>query len=82
MDYYDYDLYDLLEVSPTASIETIEAAYRAANKKYHSDIIGGGDEPMKRLNAAIEVLRDPQRRAEYDKQNKRYSEVVVKSLSL
>ena len=60
--------YELLEVLPTASIETIEAAYRVAIKKYHPDIFKGdknfAEIKMKELNEAVETLRN--KRREYD----------------
>jgi hypothetical protein len=61
-------LYDLLEVSPQASPETITAAWKALAKKHHPDHQPGraSEETMKRINAAHEVLSDSQRRREYD----------------
>lgn len=61
----DPDYYEVLEVSPHASQEVIEAAYRRLARKYHPDH-GGDESKMKLLNRAYETLRDPIRRAEYD----------------
>lgn len=60
------DHYRTLGVSPAAGPETIHRAYRALARAAHPDRSG---EPtaMVRLNAAWEVLRDPDRRAEYDR---------------
>lgn len=69
-----HSLYDLLEVSPSASPEVIKAAYRQLAIKYHPDRQSGdkarqvAEERMKAINAAYEILSDPVRRAEYDRQ--------------
>jgi DnaJ-domain-containing protein 1 len=67
-------LYDLLEVSPNASPEVIKAAYRQLALKYHPDKQPDArsrqqaEERMKQINAAYDILSDPVRRAEYDRQ--------------
>lgn len=67
-------LYDLLEVSPNASPEVIKAAYRQLALKYHPDKQPNArarqraEERMKQINAAYDILSDPVRRAEYDRQ--------------
>jgi curved DNA-binding protein CbpA len=61
------DLYRILEVDPRAGREVIQAAYRARARVIHPDVTGS-DEEMKRLNQAWEVLKDPVRRATYDRQ--------------
>jgi len=60
--------YQILNVAPDAELVVIEAAYRALMKKYHPDQGGGaGDGPSAtEINRAYGVLRDPERRAEYD----------------
>ena len=62
-------LYDVLEVSPRASRETIAAAWRALAKKLHPDVnkAHGSAEAMKAVNLAYEVLSDPVRRRAYDR---------------
>jgi len=62
------DYYAILQVSPTAEKEVIEAAYRKLAQKYHPDINKSpeAEEKMKRFNAAYEVLSDPAKRAAYD----------------
>lgn len=54
--------YDLLEISPNASEETIRAVYRSLTKKYHPDVYPGdqlfAEEKMKALNNAFAVLSD------------------------
>jgi hypothetical protein len=62
------DLYEVLQVSPNAGAEVLEAAYRRLARKYHPD---AGAEPsverMAELNGAYETLRDPLKRAAYDR---------------
>lgn len=58
--------YEVLGVAPTASAEEIRAAYRSAARAVHPDA-GGSPAAMRRLNAAWHVLRDPGRRALYDR---------------
>ena len=66
------DLYEILEVSRRASPEVIARAYRILIEKYHPDRHPperkADVEPIaKQLNEAYSVLRDPIRRAEYDR---------------
>jgi curved DNA-binding protein CbpA len=62
-----FDLYEELEISPRASQEVIQAAYRRLARLYHPD---SGDRPdashMVRLNQAFSTLNDPERRRRYD----------------
>jgi hypothetical protein len=62
------DLYEVLQVSPSAEPEVIEAAYRRLARKYHPDVslVSGSPERMQRIVAAYEVLGDATRRAAYD----------------
>ena len=61
------DLYGVLQVDSSADNAAIRAAYRALAAVYHPDHAGADGEPrMRELNAAWEVLGDPQRRAAYD----------------
>ena len=57
--------YDLLQVSPHACKEVIEAAYRALQKQMHPDQ-GGDTELAQVINRAKEVLIDPKERNRYD----------------
>lgn len=62
--------YDLLQVAPSASPDTIRAAYRALIQRTHPD--RRPDEPAAALhaaalNAAYAVLSDPDARAAYDR---------------
>ena len=61
--------YDNLKVSRDAPSEVIRAAYKSLSQKYHPDRHADSEEAnriMRLLNAAYEVLRDPERRAEHD----------------
>jgi DnaJ-class molecular chaperone len=62
-------LYDLLEVSPYASVRVIRAAYRCLAQCSHPDKHAGAMEAMaqqSRFNEAYAVLSDPVRRQLYD----------------
>ncbi len=63
------DLYEILQVSPNAEPEVIEAAYRRLARKYHPDGQPGDETTpiMIGLNLAYATLRDPARRAAYDR---------------
>jgi len=61
------DYYDILQVDPLCDRKTLEAAYHELLKAYHPDHSGTAD--TKKFNeviAAYRVLRNPERRAEYD----------------
>lgn len=62
--------YHILEVSHTATQTEIKQAYRRLAKRFHPDSRRetANDEQIIRINAAYEVLRDPQRRHTYDQQ--------------
>jgi len=65
----DEDYYQTLQVHSGASQEVIRAAYRALAQRYHPDNAGpSGEAKMVEINVAYEVLGDPERRAEYDRE--------------
>lgn len=60
--------YEILEISKSATLEVIKAAYKAQISKYHPDNLETGDlKKAQQINEAYEVLSDPVKRAEYDK---------------
>jgi hypothetical protein len=62
------DLYELLEVSPRASADVIQAAYRVLVRVQHPDLNATAEaaQRTRELNAAYHILSDPERRARYD----------------
>ena len=61
------DLYEVLQLSPNASSETVERVYRLLAKRYHPDNQTTGDAAVfAQVHEAHDVLSDPHRRAEYD----------------
>lgn len=64
------DLYEVLGISKGASDAEIKKAYRKLARKYHPDLNRdnpkAAEEKMKEVNAAYEILKDPQKRAQYD----------------
>jgi curved DNA-binding protein CbpA len=63
------DAYRTLGVSPYADAGAISGAYRRLARELHPDVnhAPDADRRMKELNQAYEVLRDPGRRAAYDR---------------
>jgi len=61
------DRYEVLQLSPNASTETIERVYRLLAKRYHPDNLETGDaDRFAEVCDAFDVLSDPVRRAAYD----------------
>src|SRR6187455_2751923 len=66
MEFKDY--YEALGVESGAGEAEIKAAYRRLARKYHPDVSKekGAEERFKAINEAYEVLRDKDKRAQYD----------------
>ena len=67
---YHLDYYATLEVTPQASDEEIKRAYRKLALKYHPDRNQGNkkaEEKIREINAAYEVLGDPETRKSYER---------------
>ncbi|GAB3113369.1 DnaJ domain-containing protein [Aestuariicella hydrocarbonica] len=62
------DYYKVLGVKADADIKDIKAAYRKLARKYHPDMNAesGAEEKFKEVVEAYEVLKDTERRAEFD----------------
>ena len=64
------DLYEILGVNKNATDDELKKAYKKLAKKYHPDL--NRDDPkaaeakMKEINVAYDILKDPQKRAQYD----------------
>ncbi|MEO8333843.1 MAG: molecular chaperone DnaJ [bacterium] len=64
------DFYNTLGVERTAADDDIKKAYRKLAMTYHPDRNGGSkeaEEKFKEITEAYDVLRDPQKRAAYDR---------------
>ena len=64
------DLYAILGVAATASAEEITRAFHRLARRYHPDTQAGQGSPddLAALVMAYQVLRDPDRRAGYDRE--------------
>jgi curved DNA-binding protein len=67
MEYKDY--YATLSVGKNATQDEIQRAYRKLARKYHPDVnkAPGAEEKFKEVGEAYEVLKDPEKRAKYDR---------------
>ncbi|MCB5424495.1 molecular chaperone DnaJ [Altererythrobacter sp. CC-YST694] len=66
----DIDYYELLEVERTADEKVLKTAYRRLAMQYHPDRNPGDSEAearFKAINEAYDCLKDPQKRAAYDR---------------
>jgi hypothetical protein len=63
-------LYELLEVEETAGEHEITLAFRRVAKRWHPDLNSTleATERMQHISAAYSVLRDPELRADYDRE--------------
>jgi curved DNA-binding protein len=61
-------LYETLEINENASADEIKKAYRKLARKYHPDVNKDpkAEEKFKEINAAYEVLSNPEKKQQYD----------------
>lgn len=67
----DFDPYNILGVSLTASPEEVKAAYRRAARRLHPDVNQnnpGANAQFQDISAANDILSDPDRRRDLDRQ--------------
>ena len=68
---HNLDLYEILEISPNASQETIERMFRYFAQRYHPDRGSTGDvHRFRQIVEAYGTLREPESRAAYDSRHK------------
>lgn len=66
--------YEVLRVARDADAEVLRSAYVRQARRFHPDVVGGdladiseAEREMRSINAAWEVLGDPERRRSYDR---------------
>lgn len=72
MEYKDY--YKILGVSRDVAQDELKKAYRKLARKYHPDVSkeSNAEEKFKEVGEAYEVLKDPEKRAQYDQFGSNY----------
>ncbi len=67
------DHYELLQVSPSAELETIHRVYRLLAQRYHPDNQETGNPTrFREVSEAYRILCDPEERARYDVQHQQH----------
>jgi len=76
-----FDPYKALQLDPEAEPEIIQVVYRRLARKYHPDVTPGlaAAAKMIELNAAMDILSDPARRAAYDRERTRRSRTAARA---
>lgn len=74
------DFYALLKVDPSCDAKMLEKAYRHFAQLYHPDHPETADvEMFQALNEAYRILRDPEKRDEYDQQHRIHRPAAYKA---
>src|SRR3989344_8450770 len=60
------DYYKILGVDKNASQEEIKKSFRKKAHEFHPDKAGGNAEKFKEINEAYQILRNEQKRKQYD----------------
>jgi curved DNA-binding protein len=61
------DLYEVLQISPNADLDTVHRVYRLLAQRFHPDNTETGDATrFRHVHDAYAVLSDPEKRAQYD----------------
>lgn len=65
-----FDPYKVLRIDPEADDEIIQVVFRRLARRYHPDMTPGPEAAAKmvEINAAMEILGDPARRAAFDRE--------------
>ena len=67
------DYYEMLQVSPSAELETIHRVYRMLAQRYHPDNQESGNPTrFREISEAYRVLSNPEERARYDVQHQQH----------
>jgi curved DNA-binding protein CbpA len=76
------DYYELLQVSPSAELETIHRVYRMLAQRYHPDNQESGNPTrFREVSEAYRILSDPEERARYDVQHQKHRQERWKLVS-
>jgi curved DNA-binding protein CbpA len=77
----DLDPYKILQLDPEADPEIIQVVYRRLARRYHPDVSPGlaAAAKMIELNAAMDILSDPTRRAAYDRERARRERTAART---
>ncbi len=78
------DLYAVLELEPDATLDDIRRAFRAMAAKHHPDRHPGEANAalrFKQINAAYQVLSDPERRFQYDQLTAPVEDMAVEDMA-